>query len=130
MTQREAEQKSHTPDSVSADIALGIRWLAIGLILVSLILIVRTLPIGSSLESMKDWIGELGVWGPVIFVLLYILATVLFVPGTLLTLAAGAMFGLGGGMILVSIASTIGASLAFSIARYLARNRVAACAAA
>ena len=58
--------------------------------------------------------------------LLYVIATVLFVPGTLLTLAAGAMFGLVGGMITVSIGSTLGASLAFLIARYLARSQIAA----
>ena len=54
--------------------------------------------------------------------LLYILATVLFVPGSILTLGAGFVFGVVRGMVYVSIASTIGATLAFLIGRYLARD--------
>ncbi len=75
---------------------------------------------------MNDWIAGLGIWGPVVLGLVYVVATVLFVPGTILSLAAGAMFGLGVGVVTISIASTIGASLAFLIARYVARDRVAA----
>ena len=74
---------------------------------------------------MNAWIAGLGIWGPVVLGLVYIVATVLFVPGTILSLAAGAMFGLGVGVVTISIASTIGASLAFLIARYVARDRVA-----
>lgn len=54
------------------------------------------------------------------------MATVLFVPGTILTLAAGAMFGLVVGTITVSIGSTLGAAFAFLIARYVARDKIAA----
>jgi len=103
-----------------------VRWLSILLILAALLTIVRLLPTGQAMESMKDWIAGLGIWGPVVLALLYVVATVLFVPGTILTLAAGAMFGLITGMITVSIGSTLGASLAFLIARYLARNKIAA----
>jgi len=58
--------------------------------------------------------------------LVYVVATVLFVPGTILTLAAGALFGLGVGTLTVSVGSTLGASLAFLIARYAARDKIAA----
>lgn len=70
-------------------------------------------------------IRDLGPWGPAIFLLLYIAATVLFLPGSVLTLGAGAVFGLAGGALLVSIASTLGATAAFLIGRYLARDWVA-----
>ena len=103
-----------------------VRWLSILLILAALLVLVRSLPIGQAMEAMKGWIAGLGIWGPVVFVLLYVVATVLFVPGTILTLAAGAMFGLVGGTIAVSIGSTLGAALAFLIARYVARDKVAA----
>jgi uncharacterized membrane protein YdjX (TVP38/TMEM64 family) len=106
-------------------IVTGTRWLSILLILASLLLIVRALPIGQAMEAMKGWIGGLGIWGPVVLVLLYVVATVLFVPGTTLTLAAGAVFGLVVGTITVSIGSTLGAALAFLIARYVARDKVA-----
>jgi uncharacterized membrane protein YdjX (TVP38/TMEM64 family) len=107
-------------------IVTGTRWLSILLILASLLLIVRALPIGQAMEAMKGWIGGLGLWGPVVLALVYVVATVLFVPGTILTLAAGALFGLVVGTITVSIGSTLGAALAFLIARYVARNKVAA----
>ncbi len=60
------------------------------------------------------------------FFLVYVLATALSVPGaaTLLTLLAGAIFGLGWGLLLVSFASTIGATLAMVLARWLFREQI------
>lgn len=101
------------------------RWVSILLIVASLLLIVRSLPIAHATEAMKGWIGGLGIWGPVALVLSYIVATVLFVPGTILTMAGGAMFGLEVGMVTVSIGSTLGASFAFLISRYVARDKIA-----
>lgn len=103
-----------------------VRWLSLALIAAALLVIVRLLPAGEAMAALKGWMTGLGMWGPVVLVLLYIVATVLFVPGTILTLAAGAMFGLVVGMITVSIGSTLGASFAFLIARYLARDKIAA----
>lgn len=71
-----------------------------------------------------DWIKTLGPWGPIAFIIIYILATVLFLPGSLLTLGAGLLFGPIFGSIYVSIASTIGATCAFLVGRYLARGWV------
>ena len=59
------------------------------------------------------------------FVGVYVLATVLFLPASALTLGAGAVFGLGLGIAYVSAASTLGAAAAFLIGRYLARDRIA-----
>jgi uncharacterized membrane protein YdjX (TVP38/TMEM64 family) len=72
-----------------------------------------------------DWIEGLGPWGPVLFVLLYIAATVLFIPGSALTLGAGAIFGVAKGSLLVSLASTLAAAAAFLVGRHFARVRVA-----
>ncbi len=102
-----------------------IRWVLILCILAALLTIVHSLPLDQAMSAAKGWIASLGFWGPVVLVLLYIVATILFVPGTILTLAAGAMFGLGVGTAVVSVGSTIGASLAFLIARYGARDKVA-----
>ncbi|NEO52907.1 MAG: TVP38/TMEM64 family protein [Okeania sp. SIO3B5] len=71
-----------------------------------------------------DWIKTLGPWGPIAFIIIYILATVLFLPGSLLTLGAGFLFGPIFGSIYVSVASTIGATCAFLVGRYLARGWV------
>lgn len=113
-------------DVVKNRMASTIRWLSVAVIGIAVLTIVRLVPLQQGVGVMSDWISELGVWGPVVLGLLYVVATVLFVPGTILSLAAGAMFGLGVGMVTVSISSTVGASLAFLIARYVARDKVAA----
>lgn len=77
------------------------------------------------LRDLLQWISSLGPWGSAVFVLIYILATVLFLPGMILTMGAGFLFGVLKGSILVSIASTLGAALAFVIGRYVARDWVA-----
>jgi uncharacterized membrane protein YdjX (TVP38/TMEM64 family) len=74
--------------------------------------------------AFSAWVEGLGIWGPVVFILGYAVATIAFVPGSLLTLAAGAIFGLVEGTLLVLLAATLGASLAFLVARYLARGFV------
>jgi uncharacterized membrane protein YdjX (TVP38/TMEM64 family) len=74
--------------------------------------------------AFASWVDGLGVWGPVAFVAGYALAVVALVPGSLLTLAAGAIFGLAEGSALVLVAATVGASAAFLIARYFARGYV------
>jgi uncharacterized membrane protein YdjX (TVP38/TMEM64 family) len=66
----------------------------------------------------------LGVWGPIVFIVAYAVATVAFVPGSLLTLAAGAIFGLASGIALVFVAATIGSTAAFLVSRYLARSAI------
>lgn len=103
-----------------------IRWVSIAVILAALLTMVRLLPIDQALAELNGWISGLGIWGPIVLALVYVVATVLFVPGTILTLAAGALFGLGVGTLTVSVGSTLGASLAFLIARYAARDKVAA----
>ncbi len=80
--------------------------------------------LGGYIPQFAAWVESLGIWGPLVFIAGYAAATVAFVPGSLLTLAAGAIFGLGKGTLLVFFGSTLGASLAFLIARYLARGAI------
>jgi uncharacterized membrane protein YdjX (TVP38/TMEM64 family) len=70
------------------------------------------------------WASGTGTPGLIVFALIYMVGAVLFVPGSVLTLGAGAIFGLVRGTLVVSIGSTLGAGLAFLIGRYLARERV------
>src|SRR5439155_21768619 len=77
------------------------------------------------LGTLLRWVDSLGNWGPAAFVLIYIAGCVLFVPGSALTLGAGILFGVLRGSMIVSIAATLGATAAFLIARYLAREWVA-----
>ncbi len=79
---------------------------------------------GASIEDFAIWIDALGVWGPLAFMLGYTIATVAFVPGSLLTLAAGAIFGIAWGTLYVFVAASVGACLAFLVARYVARGTI------
>jgi len=76
------------------------------------------------LPRFAGWVNGLGVLGPIVFILGYVFATVAFIPGSILTLAAGAIFGLAKGTLIVFIAATLGASLAFLVSRHLARTAI------
>ena len=76
------------------------------------------------LPGFIGWIDGLGFWGPAVFIAGYAAATVAFVPGAPLTLAAGAIFGLSKGVPVVFIGASVGATLAFLVARYAARSWV------
>lgn len=84
----------------------------------------RAIDAPTHLTHALEWIAGLGPLGPILFVLLYIVATVAFLPGSILTLGAGAVFGVVQGTIYVSIASTLGATAAFLVGKYLARDWV------
>jgi uncharacterized membrane protein YdjX (TVP38/TMEM64 family) len=71
------------------------------------------------------WIAGLGTAAPILFIIIYILACVLFIPGSILTLSAGIIFGVVKGSIIVSISATLGATCAFLAGRYLARDWIA-----
>ncbi len=75
--------------------------------------------------SVTRWVEEAGIWAPLFFVLVYACATVLFLPGTVLTLAGGALFGPVLGTVYNLSGATLGATLAFLMARYLASEWVA-----
>jgi uncharacterized membrane protein YdjX (TVP38/TMEM64 family) len=72
------------------------------------------------LTSFLDWVQLIGPWGTVLFGAAYVPAALLFVPGSLLTLAAGFLFGLVKGTVIVSLGSTAGAAAAFLVARNVA----------
>ncbi|MBF0274860.1 MAG: TVP38/TMEM64 family protein [Nitrospinae bacterium] len=80
--------------------------------------------LGGKLGNLQHWFKELGYWGPIAFILCYILATIFAIPGTPLTIVAGMVFGSVMGVIYVSIAATTGGAFAFIIARYVARESV------
>lgn len=82
--------------------------------IVAILVLAKVFGVGQELGALRGWIKTLGGWGPLVFVLLYVVATVAALPGSALTVAAGALFGSVLGVISVSIASTLGASLAFA----------------
>lgn len=94
------------------------------LIVGAVVLLARLLPIADWLKAFNEWVAGVGPLGVVVFVAAYILAAVLFLPGSALTLGAGFVFGVVKGMAVVSLASTLGAAAAFLVSRHLARGYV------
>jgi uncharacterized membrane protein YdjX (TVP38/TMEM64 family) len=86
-----------------------------------IIVAVKYLHVQALLNYALEWVSGLGAWGPVIFIFIYILACVFFIPGSVLTLGAGFIFGVVKGTVVVSIAATLGATCAFLVGRYIAR---------
>jgi uncharacterized membrane protein YdjX (TVP38/TMEM64 family) len=74
--------------------------------------------------TIQAYLESWGVWAPVLFIALYALATIAFIPGLIITMMSGLAFGPWWGTLIVSIGSTIGATLAFIIARYIARDSI------
>ncbi len=72
----------------------------------------------------EAWIAELGAWGPVAFTLVFIALSSVFVPDTLFAVAAGVMFGLVRGSIIMCTAGILGAAIDFWLARYLLHDRI------
>ncbi len=101
------------------------KWVLALLAVAFLLLITYFLDIQELFQVALAWISDLGPWGPVFFIVFYILATLLFLPGLIPTMAAGVLFGVIQGTLLVSISSISGATLAFLIGRYLARDWIA-----
>lgn len=77
--------------------------------------------LAAAVPAFQGWVEGLGAWGPLAFLAGYAVAVVAFVPGSLLTLAGGATFGLVRGVAYVWLAATLGAALAFLVARHVAR---------
>lgn len=119
-----AATPSPTPERKSRP--SGVRWIALILGAAILITLLTVFDVRALLREALALIEGLGPWGPILFIAAYVLATVFFMPGSVLTLGAGALFGVAWGSVYVSIGSTLGATCAFLVGRYLARNWVAA----
>ena len=77
------------------------------------------------LVSLIEWINGLGAIAPIIFILAYIAITIAFLPASIFTLGAGFVFGVVKGSILVFIGAMLGATAAFLIGRFVARDWIA-----
>ncbi|MEO8578510.1 MAG: TVP38/TMEM64 family protein [Gemmatimonadales bacterium] len=98
-------------------------WVARGAVALTIILaliIVGRVAV-APLQNFAMWVDGLGPLAPVVFIAGYIVATVAFVPGSILTLAAGAIFGVVRGTAYAFVGATLGAFAAFLVARYVAR---------
>lgn len=81
-------------------------------------------PIRAEIQALAEWVKTLGPWGPLVFIALYVAAAVAFVPGSILTVSAGAIFGLLAGTVYVFIGATIAACVSFALARGVLRSAI------
>jgi uncharacterized membrane protein YdjX (TVP38/TMEM64 family) len=100
------------------------KWIALGHGLILLSTAVSFLPVAQWLKAFTDWIRHLGLAGAFIFIGVYALGAVLFLPGAIFTIAAGLVYGIAGGTAVALAGATLGAGLAFLVARYLVRGRI------
>lgn len=98
----------------------AVRVVAIVAVVAGLVALGRVF--GDRLPVFVEWVRGQGALAPVVFVAGYAAAVVVLVPGSLLTLAAGAIFGLRDGVAIVFVGAVAGASAAFLIARHLVRR--------
>lgn len=112
-TLQNAEEDEAQPAS-RARLAIGL------LLLVGVILLARQA--GGYIPALASWVEAQGYWGPIIYIGVYAIATVLFIPGALMTLAGGAIFGIVKGTAYVFLAAVIGSGAAFLTGRYFARG--------
>src|SRR6266571_8865032 len=115
-----------TANKKHASQSVGRRLVALIAILIALFLAMRFLPVQEWLRRFNSWVAEMGTTGILIFIGVYAVATVLLAPGSILTIGAGFAFGLWKGFLAVSAGSTLGAALAFLVARFVARDKVEA----
>lgn len=101
-----------------------VRW-ALGLALLTVIGIAVTWRGHLNAAALQTWVEGAGAAGPLAFIALYAVATVLFLPGAVITLAGGALFGPLWGTLWNLSGATLGAAFAFMIARYLGADWVA-----
>ncbi len=104
---------------------LGYKVLIWAAIVAAVITGIVLLPVKDWLLTGLEWTQGLGFWGPVFVIFFYIVACVLLLPGSVLTLGAGFLFKVVIGTVTVSIGSTLGACAAFLVGRTIARNWIA-----
>jgi len=101
----------------------GFGWplVAAGVFLLAMVVVGRVVDVGSHLEAAQGWTAALGVLAPAVYVVVYVAATLIGVPGMPFTLLSPFLFGIGPAFVVMVTGSAISAALGFLIARYLAR---------
>ncbi len=117
-----AELRAKSP---TRNVTRGIRLVALAVILCCLIAALWLLPVRQYMIAVLEWTQSLGVWGPIFVTAFYVLACVFFLPGSVLTLGAGFLFGVSLGLATAWTGAVLGACAAFLVGRTFAREWVA-----
>jgi uncharacterized membrane protein YdjX (TVP38/TMEM64 family) len=94
------------------------------LVIAAIVMAWHFLPVSQWLRAFQAYVKNLGALGYVVYIAVYAICVVAFIPASILTLGAGAIFGFIGGTIVVVIGASIGATLAFLLARTVMRKRI------
>lgn len=97
--------------------------LVVGLIAAAVVAFVM-LPLGRIALELVEWVRDAGAAGVAVFAIVYVVATALVLPGSVLTLGAGFAYGPVFGLLLVSPVSVVAATVSFALARFVARDWV------
>ncbi|HZN60242.1 MAG TPA: TVP38/TMEM64 family protein [Planctomycetota bacterium] len=100
----------------------ALRCITLLIVLVVCALCAAFVPLGPAFRDVLEWVRAQGTWGPILLAAVYVPASVLLVPGSLLTIGAGVLFGVLVGTVAVSVGSVAGAVAAFVLGRTLARD--------
>lgn len=114
MTANARNIEHQEPQRLSVAWAIAISTAAVVVILALLV----HLNVHPYVLELFAWLDSIGMWGPLLFMLIYILIVVFVLPGILFTLGAGFLFGVVKGSIYIVLANTLGATIAFLIARH------------
>ena len=114
-----------TPNSGPSPRHIPWRPMVLVAAVLALLVTAKVLGLGERLVELRGWIAGLGPLGPFAYIGIYIVAVVLAIPGSAVTLLGGVLFGSFIGTAVVSVASVAGATPAFLIARYAARDSIA-----
>jgi uncharacterized membrane protein YdjX (TVP38/TMEM64 family) len=123
----DARQARHREEQAAARAQTRLRlWPLSGLVLLAVwaLVVGHALDVGRLVRIAQAWTGSLGSGAPAVYILAYVGATLVGVPGTPFTLLAPFIFGTFTGFLIMVFASSVSATLAFLIARYVARNAV------
>jgi len=104
----------------------GAKFLLLVIFMAVAFFAVRALGFADYLDEdvLRGWISAFGIWGPLVYILIYMAGAALLVPGVALTVAGGVLFGPVWGSVYVLFGATAGSTLSFLIARYLGREWV------
>ena len=119
--------ESESQDQSDQQKAPGGQWWRPVLLLalvIAILILAKFFGLADKLGDLRDWIKSLGAPGALVFIQIYVAAVVAAIPAAPMSVAAAALFGSGWGVIVVNIAATLGAGLAFLVGRYFAREAV------
>lgn len=102
----------------------GKKVLILLLVAATLFILGRLIEVENYLQTLQTWLWDLGPWGTLAFICIYVGATLLFLPGTPFTIAAAFLFGTRRGYFIMVAASSLAAVVGFLIARYGARKTI------